>query len=140
MTALSQSSSARDRAVRSARRLRLMGRLSTMLLKRRLTLSRKPEITSAMNSQESDAKAAKFHEQNPHVYEQLLSLCMELRKKGYPQYSVRGLFEVLRFKFSVQTSSEDEFKLNNNMTPWYARKIMEENRSLDGFFVTRIRR
>lgn len=93
-----------------------------------------------MNSQESDAKAAEFHEQNLHVYEQLLSLCMELRKKGYSQYSIRGLFEVLRFKFSVQTSSEDEFKLNNNMTPWYARKIMEENRSLDGFFATRIRR
>ena len=87
-----------------------------------------------------DKQAEAFHEANPHVAEKIVQLCMALRGKGHVRYSIKGLFEVLRFRYSLQTTSTDQFKLNNNMTSWYARKIMSENRSLHGFFETRIRR
>jgi hypothetical protein len=86
-------------------------------------------------------RAQAFHDANPHVYDELVSLCLVLRRKGYVRYSVKGLFEVLRFKQALRTKPTDgEFKLNNNYTAWYARKIMQSESELGAFFEVRARR
>lgn len=77
-----------------------------------------------------------FHEANPHVYRALRLLALRLRRSGRRHYGMKGLFEVLRFDRALRTDG-DEFKLNNNYTAAYARKLMADEPELDGFFETR---
>jgi hypothetical protein len=81
----------------------------------------------------------KFHAENPHVFENLKSMALMLNNKGHKRYGIKALFEVLRYNKAITTSGND-FKLNNNFTALYARKIMEECSKLDGFFETRERK
>lgn len=80
-----------------------------------------------------------FDEANPHVKRRLTDMAMELWRRGTKHYGMKALYEVLRYEYTLRTSG-DSFKLNNNYTALYARKIMLENPELDGFFSTRKRR
>lgn len=77
-----------------------------------------------------------FHRQNPHVYERLLELSLDLAKRGHEHYGMKGLFEVLRWEEAMATKGS-QFKLNNNYTAFYARMIMKRAPRLRGFFRTR---
>lgn len=81
-----------------------------------------------------------FHEANPHVYRALRQIALNLKRAGHERYSIKGLFEVLRFDYSLRTGSDDGFKLNNNLSALYARKLMREEPELRHFFEVRKRR
>ncbi|MEM1055157.1 MAG: hypothetical protein AAGI52_06495 [Bacteroidota bacterium] len=83
-----------------------------------------------------DAQFLAFHETNPHVYRELVGMARRLKGEGHRQYSIKGLYEALRFKWSLQTRGEP-VKLNNNHTSRYARLIMAMEPDLKGFFATR---
>lgn len=78
-----------------------------------------------------------FHFENPHVYERLVKLSRELRKRGQRYYSIAGLFEVLRFEHIFKTTGS-EFKLANDFKPYYARLLMHKHKDLDGFFKLKV--
>ncbi len=87
----------------------------------------------------SDPLAEKFqdfHEANPLVYAQLRDLALKMRRTGRERYSIWGLFNVLRWHRALETT-DDDFKLNNNYTPYYARLLMKKEPELEGFFHTR---
>ncbi len=50
---------------------------------------------------------------------------------------MKMLYEVTRWEFWLATESDDEFKLNNNFTAYYARLIMEQEPDLAGMFELR---
>jgi len=79
----------------------------------------------------------KFHRKNPHVYEKLKQLALDLKRKGRDRYTINGLFEVLRWHYAMRTNSDDEFKLNNNHRAYYARELMRNVSELYDFFETR---
>jgi len=79
-----------------------------------------------------------FHRQNPAVYDELVRLTRQLKARGIRRYSIKGVYEVLRFNVKLRTTGDD-YKLNNNYTASYARLIMEQEPDLDGFFDTRER-
>lgn len=81
-------------------------------------------------------KFDEFHATNPHVYNDLVVLALELRNLGNRRCGIAMLYEVLRWR-SALTTEGDAFKLNNNFTPLYARKIMDEVPELANFFETR---
>ena len=83
-----------------------------------------------------DAQFLTFHEANPHVYRELVRLARELRDAGHRHYSIKGLYEVLRHRWSLRTRGE-VVKLNNNYTSRYARLIMAQEPDLKRFFSTR---
>lgn len=83
-----------------------------------------------------DAQFLTFHEANPHVYRALVAMARQLKAEGHRQYSIKGLYEALRFKWSLRTRGEP-VKLNNNHTSRYARLIMAMEPDLRGFFSTR---
>lgn len=83
-----------------------------------------------------DAQFLTFHEANPHVYHALVAMARQLKAQGHQSYSIKGLYEALRYKWSLQTRGES-VKLNNNYTSRYARLIMAMERDLKGFFQTR---
>ena len=83
-----------------------------------------------------DALFLTFHEENPHLYRELVKLARELKAAGHRRYSIKGLYETLRYRWSLRTKGEP-VKLNNNYTAHYARLIMAQERDLEGFFSTR---
>lgn len=77
-----------------------------------------------------------FHRANPTVFQALRSLAQDMQRRGVSLYGMKGLFEVLRWEYALQTEG-DEYKLNNVFTSRYARLLMQEVPALDGFFETR---
>lgn len=78
-----------------------------------------------------------FHAANPQVYERLVELACEWRKRrGARKVGMKMLFEVLRWEVAMKTRGDD-FKLNNNYTSYYARLIMDQEPDLRGLFETR---
>jgi len=92
-----------------------------------------PETTTRASV---NARAERFHAKNPHVMPEIVRLARALKARGLSHYSIKGLFEIVRFNVAVSTQG-DLFKLNNSYSAWYARKIMDECPDLAGFFSTR---
>ena len=80
-----------------------------------------------------------FHQANPHIFDMLREMALELQTAGRKRYGISGLFEVLRWRYAVKTS-EPDFKLNNNHRAFYARKLMSYVPELRGFFAIRTQR
>ena len=51
-------------------------------------------------------------------------------------YSSRAVFHALRWETVIDSGGE--FKINNNWSPFYARKFMKESPSHEGFFRSRV--
>lgn len=82
--------------------------------------------------------AAAFDKEHPEVYAKLVELSHEVRKAGFPQYAIDCLFGVLRFEKDVRMGpTAGRFSFNNNYRAYFARKIMDQEPELDGFFVIR---
>lgn len=78
-----------------------------------------------------------FHTANPHVYQALRRLALQMRRAGHKRWSTKGAFEVLRWQYAMLTESSDGFKLNNIYTRPYAHLLMQQEPELLGFFETR---
>lgn len=79
-----------------------------------------------------------FHEQNPHVYAQLVAMCRQARAAGHQKVGIGMLWEVLRWQRMFQTNhSVEDYKLNNNHRSHYARLILEREPDLEGIFEIR---
>jgi hypothetical protein len=83
-----------------------------------------------------------FHRENPQVYEHLERLAFKLRNRGVSRWGIKSLWETLRYEMAIATSSPvDDYRLNNNYTAYYARRLMDNNPDdLSGFFEIRQRR
>lgn len=76
----------------------------------------------------------RFHAHNPRVYERLVHYARMAQVAGQAHYSMKSLFERVRWWDDVETSEPEGFKLNNNHTAYYARLIEEQEPDLRGFF------
>ena len=83
-------------------------------------------------------KFEQFHADNPEIYQQLVAKARFVKSKGL-KCSIYLLIERVRWFFMYETQGElaRDFKINNNFSPFYARKIMEENPDLAGMFEIR---
>ena len=81
-----------------------------------------------------------FHAANPHVLRALRSLALQMRRSGRKRFGIKGLFEVLRWNYALQTRNPlTDFKLNNSFTSFYAR-LLNMDPELAGMFETRTQR
>lgn len=80
-----------------------------------------------------------YHANNPHVYELFKTYANMAKKRGFKNFGAGAVFERLRWHMNVETTG-DPFKLNNNYRAFYARLLMEEDPSFEGFFRTRRQR
>jgi len=83
-------------------------------------------------------KFIRFHQRNPHVYKLIVDISMSMKRSGVHKFGMKGVFEYMRWQYSMQTQGE-RYKLNNVFTALYARLIMECEPGLKGFFETRKR-
>jgi hypothetical protein len=77
-----------------------------------------------------------FHDANPAVYAELRKLALQLRAAGRTRYGIMALLNIVRWQRALKTT-DDEFKLNNNFAPFYARLIAEQEPTLRYFFSMR---
>ena len=93
-----------------------------------------PNYLKGMTKEE---RFEEFHALNPQVYRVIVLLANKTLKKGHRRWSMKGIFEVIRWNSAIKTSSGEIWKLNNDFTAFYARKVMAANPKLDGFFELR---
>ncbi len=78
-----------------------------------------------------------FHKDNPKIYEMLVRFSFEAKEAGFKRFSIRPIVERLRWYIQIETKG-DAFKINNDFSSRYARKIMQAEPELTNFFETRI--
>ena len=68
-----------------------------------------------------------FHERNPVVYETLVRLAREAKRKGHNKIGIAMLWERMRWELTIELPNHKagDFKLNNNYRSRYARLIMQ---------------
>lgn len=77
-----------------------------------------------------------FHKANPHVYDRLVSLARDLKRRGHKKGGIAMLYEVVRWQqFTV--NKQDEYRMANAHRAYYARLIMKQEADLAGFFDTK---
>jgi len=79
----------------------------------------------------------RFHAENPHVYDALREVCLEMRET-LKHWEINGAFVLVRYNH-IKTTGED-FKMNNSYRAFYARMLMAREPKLEGFFKTRTSR
>lgn len=80
----------------------------------------------------------RFHQANPHVYDELVTLARQASAKGYRKIGIELLFSHLRWSRMMQTNADEYgFKLNDHFTSRYARLIMAQEPDLHDIFRTR---
>jgi hypothetical protein len=83
----------------------------------------------------TDENFNEFDNAHPEIYEgfkRFALKAMAVRK----HYSSRAVFHALRWETIIDSGGE--FKINNNWSPFYARKFMKESPSHEGFFRSRV--
>ena len=95
-----------------------------------------PRSTEALEGNPLDEAFERFHRLNPRVYELLVDLARQAKTRGLERVGMKMLFEVVRWEFTLTTTDPD-WKLNNNYTSRYARLIMANEPDLAGMFATR---
>jgi len=78
----------------------------------------------------------KFHEAHPEVYVKLVEIARETKARGYKKYSVRTIWEVLRWRIQM-LKFDAKYKLNDHHSPYYSRLIAAQEPDLVGFFEQR---
>ena len=83
-------------------------------------------------------QAEKFHKEHPEVWDKFEEFTFDRIKKGYKNYSVYSIMERIRWDLSnIGGDGITEFKLNNNIRPFYARRFMNKYPEHNGFFRVR---
>ena len=83
---------------------------------------------------------AKYDRENPQVYAVLRKLALQARRAGRSRLGMKMLWEVARWQLSLSAADDSPFRLNNNYTAFYARKLMREEPELAGMFELRAQR
>jgi hypothetical protein len=82
-------------------------------------------------------QAEAFHTANPHIFEMLKTLALEIRRRR-AHFGIRTLWERMRWIREVETvDPTSDLKLNDHYHAFYARKLMIEVPELAGFFELR---
>jgi len=92
-----------------------------------------------------------IHKERPKIYEVFQKVTFELMKRGYDRYSAYGIMHIVRFKIwqpGVDMRPDEDYKISNNMTPFYARLFLRDfpehqdnpDEGIKGFFQTKVKR
>lgn len=84
------------------------------------------------------ANFEEFHNANPGVFELFHRFAMQVKNSGRTRYSADAILHRIRWHMDIDTNAADDFKINNNWSSRYARKLMKEHPTVfGGFFEVR---
>lgn len=104
-------------------------------------MSAQPDLLAklARSPRSIDERFAKFHGENPHVWQMFVRFAFELIARGRKRYSADAIAHRIRWEMAFATTGED-FKLNNDYSQAYARLFAEAYPEHRDFFEMRRRR
>jgi hypothetical protein len=77
-----------------------------------------------------------FHRDNPGVYALFDKFTKQVIAAGYKHHSARDIMRRISWETTIVTT-DDQYKINNNHSPYYARMWMNDNPEHADFFRTR---
>lgn len=80
----------------------------------------------------------KFHRENPQVFQVFIRFALQARKSRR-RYGARSIGERVRWYTTIETITNDDYKINNNHWPYYSRLLMLSDPRFTGFFERRDR-
>ena len=92
---------------------------------------------SLFDDLEHRSKFFEFHEDNPQVFELWEKLTFEAIKRGYQHIGAALIRELIRWESGIVTTDAD-YKMPNQWTPYYARLFMQKHPEHAGLFRTRM--
>lgn len=110
---------------------------------------RRRELAHGRAKKSINQRFAEFHQANPHVLSELLRLATARLERGERRIGVKALWEELRESLIKLADDDldrshhgqyDSFKLNNDFTAIYARKLVELEKRLEGVIEMRRRK
>lgn len=75
-----------------------------------------------------------FDTLHPGVYAAFSAIARETRAAGFQHYSARTIIHVMRHHRAVSMGPGGEFKIDNRVSPYLARRLLREDRTFEGFF------
>ena len=87
--------------------------------------------------EEMREQCGRFHAEHPKVWKYFVRFTFEMIDRGYSHYSVKAVFERIRWEMDAGGDGTHAFKLNNNYTAFYGRRFMRMYPEHSGFFRTR---
>lgn len=88
-------------------------------------------------SEEIAQQCADYHAKHPEVWDMFVDFTLQMVRRGFHNYSIKAIFERIRWEKDAGGDGETQFKINNNYAPYYARRFMKMYPAHDGFFRTR---
>ena len=85
-------------------------------------------------------KFKQMHKSKPKIYKEFCRVTKELIARGHKQYSAYGVMHIVRFSVwdkGVTMKPEEDYKVSNNMTPFYSRLFSRDNPEHKDFFATK---
>jgi len=85
-------------------------------------------------------KFKELHENKPEIYEEFCKVSKAIIGRGHKQYSAYGVMHIVRFsawKEGVTMKPGMDYKVSNNMTPFYARLFLRDFPEHEKFFSTK---
>jgi hypothetical protein len=82
-------------------------------------------------------KFLNMHRAKPEIYAEFYSVAETLIERGYVRYSAYGVMHIVRFRVwkpGVDMRPEEDFKISNNMIPFYARLFLRDYPEHGDFF------
>lgn len=69
-------------------------------------------------------KFVAYHRANPHVWEAYQRFALQMIGRGFSHYSSSLLINRIRWHFLVEVRRTDVFRLNDHLSPFYARMFI----------------
>ena len=82
-------------------------------------------------------QAQRFDAQHPIVWQLFRQFTFDRINRGFKNYSGNSIVERIRWQTDQAETGDNQFKINNNYAPYYARKFMQHYPEHEGFFRTR---
>lgn len=79
-----------------------------------------------------------FDALHPEIYVEFCHIALDLLRRGRVHYGSKAILEIIRYHRILSGKSDIEpFKINNNYSSRYARKLIEEDERFRDFFELR---
>lgn len=84
-----------------------------------------------------DEQFEEFHAAHPDVWQLFRRFATQIRDQGSNTYGAKSIMERIRWHYATSSQGTETFKINNNFTSRYVRKMIEADPSYETFFETR---
>jgi len=99
-------------------------------------MSDHPDLFDWQGAPETEQKFAEFDAAHPEVWALFERFTLQLIARGFQHHSADAVLHRVRWETSANADGKP-FKLNNNYTPYFARKFHRAHPHLAGFFRNR---